>query len=264
MICKMKNIAYWHVYLTEDVGTWAGIVMEQLGIMERSGLLRALDDLKVTCIYRNSSEAKMFAGILEHARPQSLISYVKNPFKTEQEMLENISCDEAITEGETLYKIYLDEQYYDDDTNILYFHTKGITADDRFLKSGNYNEYMKYYYWRQMLNWGCLDQWKYCLDILDDDFDIVGANFQKEPYPHYSGGFYWTKVSHIRKLPNPMKVDWWFDLQSKTTDPWLKTAPDRFRNEMWITQTKNYRALNLTSGIDNPASKFVSTSEYWK
>jgi hypothetical protein len=263
----MKKIAYWHVYLTEDVGSWAGIVMEQLGVMERSGLLRALDDLRITCIHRNWSEARMFTGIVEHARPQSFISFVGNCFATDQEMLENISSPDAVTEATTLYKMYLGAQiaeFQQEEAHLLYFHTKGITADERYLKSGNFEEYKKYYYWRQMLNWAVLDRWSICTAALEDGYDIAGANFQKEPYPHYSGGFYWTKTSHVKKLPDPLKVGWWKSIQSKTNDPWLKTAPERFRNEMWITQTEDYNALCLAQGIDNPASKFVSTREYWK
>ena len=259
-----RTVAFWHVYLTEDVGTWAGIVMEQLGVMERSGLFVKLDELNVTCIHRDWVQTQMFQGMLSSAfsSRKTFITFHSNPFNSDREMLENISSPHAMTEAETLYWVWIHSQIHD--SRILYFHTKGITADMRFLQRQNYEEHKKYFYWRQMLNWGCLDQWGVCLAALDDGYDIVGPNFQTDPHPHYSGGFYWTKSSHVKKLPNPTEVRWWHDLQSNTKDVWLKSAPERFRNEMWITQTEDYNALCLAQGIDNPASKFVSTSEYWK
>lgn len=258
----MQKIAFWHVYLTEDTGTWAGIVMEQLGVMERSGLLQTLDELYVTSIYRDWSEAVMLEGVIQQAYPRSSFKGWKNPFQTDREMLANISAPEALTEALTLKEVWDKAHNLMNDTCMLYFHTKGITADERFLKTGNYAEYQKYYYWRQLMNWAVLEQWPVCVDALDDVWNMAGANFQELPCPHYSGGCYWTKSSYVKTLPDPTMVRWWFELQAKTTDPWLKSAPMRFRNEMWITQGE-YNAFNLASGIDNPASKFVSTREYW-
>ena len=46
----MKNIAFYHAYLTDDMGTWSSMFMEHIKIMQDNKLLDALDELRITAI----------------------------------------------------------------------------------------------------------------------------------------------------------------------------------------------------------------------
>lgn len=262
--------AYWHVYLTEERGVWAAIVMEQLACMEKVNLLNRLDAFKITCVARRETHEDCkhrydFASLVYSiAGNKALIEFVDNPYESDFRMCEAIEEGSfvGVSENHTLRKIYKD--CLDVDQTLLYFHTKGITSDLRHLDTGNYNAYRNYYFWRQFLNWGAIEMWPACVAHLEDGYDLAGPNFQQNPVPHYSGAFYWTKSSHIRQLPDPATTQWWEDLQARTTDPWLKSCSSRFKDELWIGQAPyNYTAINLGPGA-NPANTFVPQSEYWK
>lgn len=242
--------AYWHVYLTNDVGSWAGIVMEQIDAMERSGLIKQINKLKITVISRTDS-SHLFGGLIHSIFSNAEIEFVDNPFHLDLEMLQEMESNKAVTENHTLRKIYKD--CLDIDQTVLYFHTKGITADMRFLRNGNFDIYRDYYGWRQYLNWGALEQWKSCQYALEQGYDVAGPNYKVKPEPHFSGAFWWTTSKYIRLLPDPSTKDWWYALKDRTTDQWLKTCSDRFRDEMWICQGKDCHAANIQLAPVNPA-----------
>lgn len=253
----MRNVAYWHVYLTENPSTWAAIVMEQLALMTRSGLLNAIDKFNITAISRGPVE-KTFQYLVQEQYPTAEFDWIDNPYSDDYEMLSDL-CNLKVTENITLNKIYKD--CLDNDQNVLYFHTKGITADLRFLDYGA-AQYVKYYYWRQFLNWGVLRQWQCCVAALKDA-DVVGPNYRLEPYPHFSGSFWWAKSDHIRQLPDPTRDDWWQAMQAESSNNWFRTAPKRHKDEFWVTSKRDTEAFDLIEGLHNPADRYLSPKEYW-
>lgn len=257
------NTAYWHVYLTENQSTWAAIVLEQLGLMERSELLANLDAFKITAISRPHN-VSMFTKIVAHHFPKAEIEWVDNPYDDDIDMLKSMD-NLLISENHTLSKIYKD--CLDNDQNVLYFHTKGITADLRFLENSLYpsdgDQYIKYYYWRQFLNWGVLRQWRCCLAALKDGASVVGPNFREYPEFHFSGGFWWSTSKHIRGLPDPTHIDWWQAMQAESDDVWFRQAPSRFKDEFWVTNAGLTEPIDLAPGFHNPADRFLSPKEYW-
>ena len=79
-------------------------------------------------------------------------------------------------------------------------------------------------------------------------------NYQETPAAHFSGAFWWAKSSYIKTLPNPWENDWWFNIQKNTQDQWLKTAPIRFKDEMWICsnrQAKIHSIKNIIGLVSN-------------
>lgn len=254
--------AYWHTYLTNDPGTWSGIAMEQLAAMEQHGLLNELDKLKITCIARGDSY-QWFEGLVHSMVDRHKVEWdwVQNPYEFDLQMINGLNSEKLITENHTMRKIYKD--CLDTEQLVLYLHTKGITATKRFLESGDYATYRNYYFWRQFLNWGVIDKWRDCVShLLKDGADIVGPNFQRYPEPHYSGAFWWAKSSHICQLPDPSTLRWWRDIQARTTDQWLKTAPDRFRDEMWPCSAELCSCFDIGNGHPNPANSYFPKSMY--
>ena len=94
----------------------------------------------------------------------------------------------------------------EEDFNVLYLHTKGVT------KPG----YQQILDWTNLLSYFNIVKWQDRLKDLEDN-DCSGINFFGNPDDinqdpstwgygkaplHYSGNFWWSKSSHIRKLPN--------------------------------------------------------------
>ena len=56
----MKKVAFYHVYLTDDPGTWINVLLEQFKCMEDSNLLKNLDSFYITCITKRDDRTSCF------------------------------------------------------------------------------------------------------------------------------------------------------------------------------------------------------------
>jgi hypothetical protein len=112
---------------------------------------------------------------------------------------------------------------------IGYWHLKGVTkASNRALL--DWRDYMMYFF---LQGPGC---------IIGTGFDSCGVNFHKNPWPHYSGNFWWARREHILTRPEPLPRE------------------DRFYWESWLAPSK---PLCLhESGVNHydsiyPAAKYL-------
>lgn len=245
----MKRICYYHVYLSDDLGTWSHMVLETMKAMEDSGLLSALDKIKVTCVTQYDGREKLFTYLMssDWHTPAPLdieIEFVKNPWLDDREMLANIEDDRTVTENHTYRKIWNDAHKYMKDDQILYIHTKGITSTDNLLRKGNAEYFKKYYYWRQYLTWGVIENWKTCVKALET-YDVAGVNYYDDPSPHFSGSFWWANSLYVESLKNPADKQWWHQLKADSEDEWLRNCSDRFRDEMWLCSRGPRKVFNL-------------------
>ena len=252
----MNKIAYYHTYLTDNSAVWSSIIMEQFKVMEDSGLIGDLDVMNVTAITQRDDRMDKFVRLCESFGFNKLkIQFIQNTLANDADMLAGRETNgPAITEIPTFKKMWDDCQTSDD--LVLYFHSKAMTAHDKFFDSGNIEKYKQNVYWRHYLNWGALDRWKDCIKELDK-YDMSGVNYRTDPIPHYSGSFWWANSSHIRRLPNPETVDWWYDIKANTKDQWLRTCPIRYKDEHWATHLKDTKMFNIEGSKNNPA--FVTT-----
>lgn len=118
------------------------------------------------------------------------------------------------------------------DANVLYFHTKGVY-------SGRENPVIQIRMkdWRNMMEHFVIDNWVYCVEQLNT-FDVVGCNYRKQDLfgpivGHFSGNFWWAKLSYIYKLSEPKK-DW-----------------DVAYNEFWVGEKDPQVKILHESGIDH-------------
>lgn len=262
----MKTSLYYHIYLTDDISSWSNIVFEQFRELENAKLLNHLDELNITCVSKRDMRVPIFLEIIKSYKSNYKLDYVESPFNSDSEMFQNINDNRFIenddhTENFTLKKIYNDS--LENDMKVFYLHAKGITSAIKNLYSGNIEMHKKYFYWRQFLSWGTIENWEKCWKALDE-FDTAGVSFYNIPAPHYSGNIWWSKSSHIKTLPDPETREWWNILQKETTNGWLKTAPDRFRFEQWLCSNANTKTFNLFSfpENENPAFNLKVKSEY--
>jgi len=129
-------------------------------------------------------------------------------------------------EFSTLNKLKKIASECNDKTNILYVHTKGVTAGQNLCIS-DWREYMLYFN---------LSKGSECLQLLKE-YDAVGVDLVDSPVKHFSGNIWWSKSSHINKLPFPQELP--------------TIISERHKGEFWIcsVQQGKYKSLH-NSNID--------------
>lgn len=254
----MTNIAYYHTYLTDNQAVWSSIVLEQFKVIEDAGLIDHIDVMSITAISHGDDRLQRFVTLCESFGFKQLnIHFYNNPHKSDKDMLSGRETNTVgITEIPTFKRMWDRSQV--EESNILYFHSKAMTAYDKFFGGEVYDieKYKQNVYWRHYLNWGALEKWRECVGALDNH-DMAGVNYSDNPIPHYSGSFWWAKSSHIKTLPDPETTDWWDRVQSTSTDQWLRTCPIRYKDEHWATHRPGIKMYNVKGADHNPA--FITT-----
>lgn len=255
-----KNVLYYHTYLTDDPSTWSSIILEQMKCMEDSDLLRNLHEIRMTCVSQHDARNEQLSQLCETYPVRFVIEYIENTYENDKDMMYGINSDRTITENYTYRKIFNDCQ--SEEIRVCYIHTKGITSGMKISKD-TMQSHKNYYYWRQYLNWGVIEQWKACVSALND-YDVAGVNFYTEPSKHFSGNFWWANSSYIKQLPDPETIDWWRHIQKNTRNMWLKDAPDRFRDEQWLCSSDTVKVYNVFDlpEVENPAASFLPRRRY--
>jgi hypothetical protein len=93
-----------------------------------------------------------------------------------------------------------------------YIHTKGISHH------GSYRE-QNVKDWRKYMEYFVIQKWKTCYKDLDT-YDIAGVNYEKIPYYHYSGNFWWATSKYI------------------STNETEFTNEDYYETEFWLCRGK--------------------------
>ena len=138
----------------------------------------------------------------------------------------------------------LREYCINNDCNVLYFHTKGIS-----LTKYNTSQYNMPYkilmnnvsMWRDFMEDHLIDNWRKCIGVLNTTIsDTAGVNYAEIPIKHYAGNFWWAKSDYIKKLPD------------------ITGTPERIIAEMWIgllPQAIMHNMSNKTCGYFQPIDK---------
>jgi hypothetical protein len=104
--------------------------------------------------------------------------------------------DDSSYERLTLHKMRDDcVQWVNDNTEvyILYIHSKGITR--------NVNRCRGLVNWYKTMICGLSEYRQICWQELDRGIHAVGSYLRDAPSLHFSGNFWWSRASHIAKLP---------------------------------------------------------------
>jgi hypothetical protein len=204
---------FYHIWAPEGPHPWTLLVDEQLRRILGSGL---------------ADHADIFCGIAGPAcepvsRLVSLYEFATIIAKSE---------DGAEFEGFTLKLLYeaARAQKYD---AIGYIHTKGLShsgigGDPRIYRATNS--------WRHMMELAVLDRWREAITRLETH-EAAGAIFRQNPWPHFSGNFWWARAKYIAGLPHPVRGEF-PETQQFDHLPDLKA---RTNYERWI-------------GINNPVA----------
>jgi len=95
----------------------------------------------------------------------------------------------------------------------LYVHSKGITRPNHVQVEN----------WRKLMTYFLIHQWRHCVRILCQwNADAVGTLFLDRPQAHFSGNFWWTKDTYLRRLPNEIGMSY------QDPEMWIGTCAQFF------------------------------------
>ena len=229
----MKKYLYYHIYLTDDTGTWSSLFIDQVYLTINSGLYDESEKMYVNCI-GSPEQISLFVGLCSQFNKIEVLNCCETQLNDQQ--LSSNYLDNHNPHDETITMKELQAHAKREDAYFLYLHSKGVTATSRMKQAGDFRRYVNYYNWRKFLEWGCVENWKLCIKALETH-SCAGVNLCEWPTPHYSGTIWWSKSSHINKLPNIMENDWWINLINSTD---LRTWNSiRLKAEMWIGSVCN-------------------------
>ena len=126
------------------------------------------------------------------------------------------------------------------DDYIMFFHTKGITKKNKATED-----------WRRYMEYFVIENWKDCIEKLDEGFDACGVMWNSDTvygyYPHFSGQFFWARCDYINTLDHTfLDKDW------------------RYAGEFWIGQTKRgARIYEFHNSRMNDKEKFAVCGSHY-
>ena len=148
----------------------------------------------------------------------------------------------------TLHKLKQDCDSAEEDFYICYLHLKGLTRPN----DANVQD------WRDYMEHWNIDKWKDCVEALDDECDTVGTNFIESPWPHYSGNFWWSRASYIKRLDSlvdPDNLSW--GQPSRYINAILDRGNFRYEHEAWIGNgDPDWYEIDSTPGKTTPGWHF--------
>lgn len=198
---------FYHSYCVND---FASILMNKLKKLRMSGLLDACDNFYIITSKAQERHLEFFEELQDINRKIKLIHLSHTPIGNE--------CDTFNWMREKF-------EEFEQERAIFYFHSKGVSYTNPVLKNnvGNWVKYMDLYY---------IHHWKSHMRALEN-YDTSGAFMISDP-AHYSGNFWWTKTSHLKKLP---ALD-------------QNNVPLLNRGEFWLGSLADTKMFNLPGCVE--------------
>lgn len=169
----MHNYIYIHVCC---INNWKDVLNNLYFNIKSSGLYEVVSRIKfsVLCNPESKTETELYFSnfLLLDAKIELL----------------EIACNISLYETHTINLLHKHATESEEDFNVLYLHTKGVTRTG--VNVADWIKYMIYFN---------INQYQTCIDRLAHH-DAVGVNLITIPKLHYSGNFWWSKSSYIRKL----------------------------------------------------------------
>ena len=175
----MKFFHFYHIY---SDGNWKSILSSHINFLRESRLIENLYPIKIG-ISGNFSE--------------QVVDYLKSK-KIDFEV---VNINQNLWEQTTL--IPLHEFSKQNDGYILYAHTKGAANSNYYSTT-----------WRISMTYYLIHNWSQVVEKLRD-FDAIGCHYIDKilkpdaKIPFFGGNFWWSHLSHIRKLDKPCIENRW-------------------------------------------------------
>ena len=79
----MKNILYYHLYLTDNPSIWTGIFFEQMKYVQDSSLLSSLDEIRIFAVTQDDLRNNYLLDLCKTYNVNFSINLIKNSFNND-------------------------------------------------------------------------------------------------------------------------------------------------------------------------------------
>lgn len=224
-----------HNYLTND---WRTIVSEQCKKIIQSDLSQNLDRIFFYVIDKDNSYQE-FCDLISSYFTPSTYSIIK--------------LEDNKYEFETLSGLKLLSKYYKH-ARYLYIHTKGVVS--AYQQENNKDAVIQ---WRHVLEDFNINKWQFCIDKLQEGFDVVGTYyFQGDNglLPIFAGNFFWITGEYLRQL-----ADLSITTDRGNCENWIFTKNPKYYSNQIPTNKDLYHFINAdTIPVSNNDEIFIVTS----
>ncbi len=132
-------------------------------------------------------------------------------------------------EPDTLNLMIKKANEYEENTPMLYLHTKGLSYTDSNLKK-NIDAWVRY------LDLYVINKWEECVESLKDN-DAAGGFYVEDP-KHFQGNFWWANSDYIKNLP---KIEPHNLAEYNRGEFWILSQTDKVYPLSGITPVDMYR-----------------------
>ena len=202
---------FFHVYLKSG---YTHILLGKFKKFQKSGLYAKTNKIYLSLFGDDIGMHSEFLNELQEIYPKIEYAVIVNQdFKNEADTL-NFMLKKA--------------NEYENDTPMLYVHTKGVSYANPYIKK-NIDAWVRY------LDLYVINKWEECVKALRDN-DAAGGFFcDGKENKHFQGNFWWTKSSYLKTLP---KIN-------------LANVSNLNRGEFWIlSQTDKVYPMSDISPVD--------------
>ena len=203
----MKTYIYFHVCC---INNWKEVFTLLMSKIHDSGLYGTVDEIRCGILGDYSESKELFDD------PKIKILYN--------------SSDISLYETPTINQLHEDSKT--EDFKVLYIHTKGV----RHYNNPKREPFVKD--WVNYLSYFNIYKYSLCLQLLDI-YDCVGVNLQfgQNEALHYSGNFWWSRASYIRRLEKCIYHHY------VSPEIWISKSWIGTYVSMWTSKCRHYEEL---------------------
>jgi hypothetical protein len=217
-------LVFSHNYINYN---WRPIVEDQLSLLNSSGLYREADRIYYCCFAEKIEELHKFIDLVKSYDSLNKISVVVHPFN---------DC-----EKQTLILIENISKNYDD-ARICYYHTKGVSSLQVHPEMNlNYRDVES---WRRLMEYFVIEKWRDTVQKLEDhdNAGCLHATWKSPAFvmTYFSGNFWWSKTSYIRKLPSMKDRENWIGCET-----WITSIDHKQCNLFFPKRDRSFRVQEL-------------------
>jgi hypothetical protein len=166
---------YLHTYCRKD---YQSIVLDKIRKIKLSGLWDKINKFYIPVSGMREQDKEFFEDL-------KFLSNKIKIFEHKEPVFNN--------EPDTLNFIRNRAEKFENNTPILYMHTKGVSYE-HYIVNKNVKAWVRY------LDLFVIGHWKECIQSLSTH-DVAGGCYNDEPKKHFSGNFWWANSDYIKTLP---------------------------------------------------------------
>lgn len=247
---KKKIHIYYHVCLIND-----GIIIaiEQMHLMAISGLIKNASSINIGIKYDKNTSDNL-SHFLKIVDAHNIHNNITILYQKEN----SVNNDGEISTAIHL-KEFANSLSNEDDSYILYFHTKGVS------RYGTKME-IPVRYWRNFMEYYMINNWTECCNILDRGYESCGSSIcsmdfmdrcnnrynnytpnDKTNRYYYPGTFYWINTSLIKRIPEK-----YFTIENEYGRHCIESLPGILEHKQYYFSDIDLEKINPYETIIHP------------